>query len=201
MEIRKTSLYAIQDAARAVGLQVAAFAINQRGDGFNVKLKLGRPNNAKDPAPYGRRSYDGGRRINAVCWHGFRDFLRALLTAQPDAKVRTAWARYDGLAGFEAGFRATGARNIGSQARPCRADQACDCGHEIETGTLRPGGGVANVRMIRQSAVVACPFFILDPSHYGPSGSCLCDSAAERARMVREWGYKPTSWANPPAVA
>jgi len=37
----------------------------------------------------------------AVCWHGHRDFLRALYAKIPDAKVHTAFITYLGASDFE----------------------------------------------------------------------------------------------------
>jgi hypothetical protein len=36
------------------------------------------------------------------------------------------------------------------------------------------------------------------PSHYRDDGSCKCDDAAERATMIREWGYTKKDFAKIP---
>lgn len=42
-----------------------------------------------------------------VCWHGHRDFLRALLTLAPDAEIRTGLATYRGREHFERTYEGT----------------------------------------------------------------------------------------------
>lgn len=56
-------------------------------------------------------------------------------------------------------------------------------------GTLTKDG-LTNVREIKQSDLAKCPFVIFNADHYRADGSCKCDDAAERARMIREWGYR-----------
>jgi hypothetical protein len=34
-----------------------------------------------------------------------------------------------------------------------------------------------------------CPFFIFMPQHYRDDGSCMCNDANERKRMIAEWEY------------
>lgn len=48
-----------------------------------------------------------------------------------------------------------------------------------------------SVRMIRQSDLGRCPFYIFNAAHYREDGSCKCDDAEHRAMMIREWQYKP----------
>lgn len=79
-----------------------------------------------DLAPGQRRSAQG-RRINAACWHAYRDALQALFDAEPDAKVKTAFAKYYGAEQYSEKFPATGWANIGSMAQPVQFREACDC--------------------------------------------------------------------------
>lgn len=60
----------------------------------------------------------------------------------------------------------------------------------ITFGTLSPGGKLSNVRLIKQSTIANCPFFILVPDHYREDGSCKCDDPEYRKMMIKEWGYK-----------
>ena len=102
-------------------------ALNRAGTRYRVKLTV------KDSrGDYGRRGHlrrvDGERRrVAALCWHGFRDFLITLFDHAPYATVRTARATYDGVTDFYQKFPATGGTIIGSQADPLRYDEACDC--------------------------------------------------------------------------
>lgn len=69
----------------------------------------------------------GGRRINAVCWHGYRDVLIELFNIEPDVKVYTAMAKYRGRDEFYREFPKTGERNVGSVMYPVTMPETCDC--------------------------------------------------------------------------
>jgi hypothetical protein len=77
--------------------------------------------------------YGNGRRVHAVCWHGFRDFFRAVYLREPNARFATAYDTWKGSEDFEARFLETGYRNIGSQMCPVSAAEACRC---PESGTV-----------------------------------------------------------------
>ncbi len=73
-----------------------------------------------------------GRKVNAVCWHGHRDFFRALFIAAPDAIVETKIpfidedvTRYSAET-FENMYEQTD-RNIGSMYAPMLYSEACTC--------------------------------------------------------------------------
>ena len=78
------------------------------------------------PASGSRRSHSG-RRVAAACWHAHRDFMQALFDAKPEAVLVSCQARYEGRAGFERNYEATGYQNIGSQFEPLAYREACDC--------------------------------------------------------------------------
>ena len=42
---------------------------------------------------------------------------------------------------------------------------------------------------IKRASILACPFLIMESLHYREDGSCKCNCAEERARMVKEWEY------------
>jgi hypothetical protein len=67
--------------------------------------------------------------------------------------------------------------------------------HEIQFGTLTEED-LVNIRMIKQSDIKRCRFFILVPEHYREDGSCKCDDADHRKMMIREWGYKEADFKN-----
>lgn len=70
----------------------------------------------------------------AVCWHGHRDFFRALFRLVPDAEIRTAMATYKGAEHFEQTFGMTryeGGSRMGVHMLPYV--DACTCG-ETERG-------------------------------------------------------------------
>ena len=69
--------------------------------------------------------------------------------------------------------------------------------HKIKFGDLIIENGVAketNIRMIKQSDVGKCPFFILVVDHYRADGSCKCSNKEHRAMMIKEWEYKKSSF-------
>src|SRR5262245_17718038 len=59
--------------------------------------------------------------------------------------------------------------------------------HRVRFSTLQEDGSETNVRMIRQSAMAACPHFIMVPEHYRTDESCRCDDP-EHSEMAA-WGY------------
>lgn len=124
MIIRRTTEQAIAYAASQTGVEATyRLMAESRGGGqtFSVKVSPGYDHERW------RRISPEGRRIHAVCWHGFRDFFRALYEITPDAVAKTALATYAGSEGFEATFSATGNRNIGSQVFPLCIADACLC--------------------------------------------------------------------------
>jgi hypothetical protein len=72
--------------------------------------------------------------------------------------------------------------------------------HEIQFGTLNTDGSLSNVRMIKQSTIGNCPFFILMPEHYREDGTCKCSNAEHRKMMIKEWGYTKRQFKNIPLV-
>lgn len=200
----------LEGAAREVGVRLNE--LRPKGKGFLFTLR---------PEPWTGKGKAGGKAkfyrkgfmahapwrkngepntVSALCWHGHRDFFRALFKSAPEGKIQTRETRGSVQGGwytaenFEREFPKTD-RNIGSMMYPMRASEACWCreqGREdrgVEFGTLQPNGQLTNVRTIKHADIKACPFFILVPDHYEPSGKCKCHDADERARMIREWEY------------
>jgi hypothetical protein len=142
----KVSRMTLEWAAEIIGVTAEITTLNTRGTRHRVKLlpsthgNLYRPRTASRPArsrrwpdergdtKYQRQSPSNDeRRVHAVCWHGFRDYFRAVFIIEPDASFRTALATWKGSADFEARFRDSGHHNIGSQAFPVTAAEACRC--------------------------------------------------------------------------
>lgn len=81
-------------------------------------------------SPYQRESVgymSAGRRVNAVCWHGFRDYFRAVYKREPLAVFKTGVATWKGSEHFEANYRETGYKNIGPPIAPVAMAEACRC--------------------------------------------------------------------------
>ena len=71
----------------------------------------------------------------------------------------------------------------------------------VHYGTLHPDGSFTDTREIRQSDMMNCPYLIMDPAHYRETGSCKCNDAAERARLIRFYGYEERDFSDIPLVA
>jgi len=140
------TLTCIQTAAAQTGLKLHTphhwaqsrwidTAINGRRVSFRLALDT---TNHRTPSGHLRRStqvpyqkivnrYGKTRRVNAVCWHGHRDFMIRLFDLLPDLVLRTAVATYRGRSGFLDTYLATGDRNIGSVVDPQAYSTACNC--------------------------------------------------------------------------
>lgn len=112
-------LETLMAAAEEVGVSLDTSA---KGRQFRVKVNPG----AK-PNRYQRINAITGRKVNAVCWHGFRDFFRAVYRIEPNARFVTAVDTWSGSADFEARFRASGYRNVGTLTYPVQAIDNCTC--------------------------------------------------------------------------
>ncbi len=74
--------------------------------------------------------YSPDRRVFAVCWHGWRDFMVAIFNADPNARIKTVFADYKGRDNFYSNYQATGWKNVGSSMYPRAADEVCNCWKE-----------------------------------------------------------------------
>jgi hypothetical protein len=104
----------------------------RHGVGHSVRFRLGLL-----PSKQWQRlsaSYFGrGRKVSAVCWHGHRDFFRALFVLQPDCRIQTAQTkqfrrgeRFYTAENFERVFRETD-KNIGPPIAPIPYSACCVC--------------------------------------------------------------------------
>ena len=93
--------------------------LNQKGTRHT--LKLGTDNSRA----HGSRRAASGRHGKYLCWHGFRDVVRGIMAVNPDAKVRSAAAVYDGSVGFERVYPGTAERNVGSLYQPQYMPNLC----------------------------------------------------------------------------
>jgi hypothetical protein len=100
--------------------------IDTKGHAFRVKLRV---RDSKGPGAHhsAPSPWNEGRRTVALCWHTFRDFFQALYVLEPNARVKTALARYDGVDGFEANYPRTYWTNTGSVAFPSAYGDLCLC--------------------------------------------------------------------------
>ena len=103
------------------------------GNCYRVKLKLG-PTKKYQRLGFMKNKNGSRRKINAVCWHGFRDFLIELYNISGNNfRVVTAQTTYNNKDDFYIKYPATGENNIGSMIEPLHYEDACNCGPEIIT--------------------------------------------------------------------
>lgn len=123
MKILRTTEEALLQAAEECGFIVSLEYLNPSRNGgstFNVSLRPGPDTVQRTANPL------TGRRINAVCWHGFRDFYRALFSLTPNAGIRSMLASWDGVEDFESSYRQTGHRQVGPRIYPYSIVDKCD---------------------------------------------------------------------------
>ena len=107
------------------------------GNCWRVKLKLG---SSKKYQRLGfSRNKDGSRKkVNAVCWHGYRDFLIELYNISGNNfRVVTAQATYNNKEDFYSTYPATGQNNIGSMVDPLPYEEACNCKPKAVTVSIQ----------------------------------------------------------------
>lgn len=132
MTASHVTLSTLQAAAYEIGVTVDISGLSSHR--FRVKVNPG-------PGGWDRKykrwspSYHSDRPdrlCNAVCWHGFRDYFRAVYRREPDATFRTSLATWYNSAHFEANFEASGDCLVGSIGNPCTWRELCEC-EEQET--------------------------------------------------------------------
>ena len=78
-----------------------------------------------------------GRRTCSACWHAHFDVMQAIFLLNPDAKIVTAMARYDGIEDFLAKYRATGDWQVGSRMQPASYGDLCECERHVNDQPTR----------------------------------------------------------------
>lgn len=89
--------------------------------------RLGLPTSELAPGQRRSASAFGRRRINAVCWHGYRDALREIFLINPETRIYTVLAKYTGRDAFERLYPPTADVNIGALLDPVTMPELCDC--------------------------------------------------------------------------
>lgn len=118
---------AIEAAAGEVGVRFAE-GMRPVGRGWRFRLapvgKLGERKYQKlSASPFGPE-----RRVNAVCWHGQRDFMAALFRRLPNVRIRTAITTWKDARDFLARFEDTAYINVGAPIAPRAMAEVCECG-------------------------------------------------------------------------
>ena len=86
----------------------------------------------KENKNYQRKGYTSNkngtpRKVNAICRHGFRDFLIELYKLNSSFRVVTAQITYNNKEDFELKYPDTANINIGSMVQPLNYEDACFC--------------------------------------------------------------------------
>jgi hypothetical protein len=107
--------------------------LNKRGDRFSARLKVRSARRPGSRVSQERWSYYGPvdvrqKRINSACWHAHRDFLAEVFDVNPEAKVISALATYDGRDDFERKFPNTyEGQGMSGPAPISNIGAACNC--------------------------------------------------------------------------
>ena len=115
----------INQIANKLGIEIDYNSIS--GNCYRVKL-----NKKKENKNYQRKGFYNNkngtpRKVNAICWHGFRDFLTELYNIYSDLRVFTAQITYNNKQDFELKYPDTANINIGSMVQPLSYKNACFC--------------------------------------------------------------------------
>jgi hypothetical protein len=100
---------------------------SKSGSGFRFRLKV------NDPQELGSARAASGKHTGSGCWHAHGDFFEALIKVKPDVTIESK--------GHSVKITRHGGNwqdyNVGSQANPLYASDACDCDFSKEiTGKL-----------------------------------------------------------------
>jgi hypothetical protein len=160
MKASNVALETLQAAAKKVGVVAEIAMLTKAGRTHRIKLRplvrkewrtpAGRLRRAMRPRfKYFRTKRDNPESLlsSALCWHGFRDFFRAVFAIEPSARFVTMLATYDGAADFERVFPDTSEKNIGSQFAPVAIADACRCERDTPYDSPEPSFGEWGVRM------------------------------------------------------
>jgi len=121
MLIRNATKEQIEKAAKSI----KAIAVNQSKDARRFVL---RPTKDCQFRRVSASPFRSGRKVNAVCWHGHRDFFRELFRIAPKAIVDTSLhgkTRYT-AGSFEDVFEDSDG-NIGPPISPIQHSECCSC--------------------------------------------------------------------------
>lgn len=116
MKIKGLSTAQLNECAKTVGVDLGD--VCSRGTYVQFKVKL---------IGETYRKYRHKRKVWAVCWHGFRDFIREVYKINSTATIITSLARYEDEQHFEVIYPDTGYVDIGSRCMPLLCKDACHC--------------------------------------------------------------------------
>ena len=97
------------------------------GNCYRVKLVKKKENKNYQRKGFYNNKNGTPRKVNAICWHGYRDFLTELYKIYSDLRVFTAQITYNNKEDFELKYPNTANKNIGSMVQPLSYKDACFC--------------------------------------------------------------------------
>lgn len=131
------TLYASAPCARLMGCLCAGHARGNPDTAPCDTRETGKVRRRQpSPVPYRRLStyHLSDFKLRTVggplCWHGHRDFMRAMFVEYPDAVLKSAFITYQGRDDFERRHWETGERNVGSTYSQVLMSEVCYCNRE-----------------------------------------------------------------------
>ena len=115
----------INQIANKLGIEIDYNSIS--GNCYRVKLIKKKENKNYQRKGFYNNKNGTPRKVNAICWHGFRDFLTELYKIYSDLRVFTAQITYNNKEDFELKYPDTANINIGSMVQPLSYGNACFC--------------------------------------------------------------------------
>lgn len=103
---------------------VVLYNVRDYGTGHAFVL---RPVSGSDTFRATSEYYGKSRRKWAVCYHGHYAFMRMMFECFPNARLRSAMAKFNGIDDFNAYAGLVGIQNVGSQMQPRRFEDSCKC--------------------------------------------------------------------------
>ena len=94
---------------------------------YRVKLVKKKENKNYQRTGFYNNKNGTPRKVNAICWHGFRDFFIELYKHYSTLRVVTANTTYTSIFDFYKNYNQTGYKNIGSMIQPLQYNRACLC--------------------------------------------------------------------------
>ena len=133
MKIYDVSLAQAKTIAATIGVEfVGNETITKREKLYRTEGRLV-PRNGYNPYQRTSGSYfNPDRKVHAICWHGYRDFIREIFRCYPNARITTGLygkTDYKGRQDFEDNYRETGLIKIGAPIADGypRLCEACTC--------------------------------------------------------------------------
>ncbi len=121
MEVRGLTLDQLTSAATDAGVELQNVR-PKRQDGTSHLLTLRLTGEL-----WRRLSPNTGRKIAAVCYHGYTAFMQRVFDTNPDATIISVKQRFDGQRDFQMNACGVGEQNAGSYASPVSYSEACAC--------------------------------------------------------------------------